>query len=871
MQETSVSVLRPSGILIISPDSVYFFGALLNRLVLSKEKTMALSKTARIWTIVVSIPVALIILLLLGLKLYFNGDRLRAMIVPRLEEATHRHISIKEISLDVFPSIAVSIDSLRISNPEGTRFDRDEFVSLNNLSINLKLLPLFTGTISIGEISVDHPTVYMEVKKDGSKNYATTQGAARRAEQGGTSGSLGAGLLISDLRIKDGTVEFVNNKFDSRMLFQGINEQASVHTTSGGQTISIEQTTSIDKLSYGSINQWYLSDQPLKSTSRISYALDKDLLTLEDVKGQIRDLPITVSGNISRLKEDVNMMDITVASPGATMEQLLSLIPPELLRKTEGLKASGDVQFSATIKGPSGETIDPATSANFSVTNGAIQYASLPKSISGVTIHGTFEKPSAPVTATGGGSLTIDRYGAHVGSNDLGGSLKVTGFDDPQVAATFKGVLDLAEVKDFYPLQKGSNFGGTVKADISVQGKAKKPESMNGTGQIELRGVTVQSAGSAQPVRNLNGTIAFNRQAIESKQLGLTIGESDLNLGFSLRNYLALLMPQAEKAAGKPSATVKLTSHQLRTADLMGESQPPAAKSDKPAAARQGGLVPGIDLDADVSIDKLVTDKFTFSNARGLLGISNGVVNMKSFTINAFNGTVQTKGTLDLRDEKKRPFDLDLAIKDVESNELLSPFTSFGKYLFGKLTMNTKLKGDLNDTLGLDPKTLTGDGLAKVMEGKLVGLPITQKLAEFTGASRLKEVDFKDWTNSFSVADGRCLVKDLKVNAGTTALTVDGSQGFDGSLDYALTVKLPPDESAKINLPGVANELVQFLKDKDGRLTLPFHVGGTAGNPTLQLNTAAQEELAKKALQDKTQQQLKNKLEEGLKKLFKKP
>ncbi len=832
---------------------------------------MALSKTARIWTIALAIPVTLIIILLIGVKLYFTSDRLRTMILPRLEEATHRHIMVKDISLDVFPSIAVSIDSLRVSNPEGTRFDRDEFVALDNLSINVKLLPLLTGTISIGRITIDHPSIYMEVTKDGRKNFATTAGAAKEAERSTSSGSLGAGLLISDLRINNGDIEFVNNKFDSRILLQGINEQASAHTTSGGQTITIEQTTSVDKLSYGSTKSWYLSDQPLKAESQISYALDKDVLSLDNVKGQIRDLPITASGTISHLKEDVNMMDITVTSPGASMEQLLSLIPPDFLKKTEGLKASGDVQFSATIKGPSGEKVDPATSASFSVSNGMIQYASLPKSISGLTLHGTFEKPSAPITATGLGSLAIDRYSAHVGSNDLSGSLNVAGFGDPQVAATFKGILDLGEIKDFYPLEKGSNFSGTVKADISVQGKAKKPETMNGNGQIELKQVTIQSAGSPKPVKNLNGIIAFTKQSIESKQLGMSIGESDLNLGFTLRNYLALLMPEAEKAAGKPTATVKLTSHQLRTADLMGESKPAESKTGTPAAKKQGGLVPGIDLNADVSIDKLVTDKFTFSDARGAVGVADGIVNLKSFTVNAFGGAVQSKGTLDLRDEKKRPFDLDLGIKDVESNALLSNFTSFGKYLFGKLTMSTKLKGDLNDTLGLDPKTLTGDGLAKILEGKLSGLPITQKLAEFTGATHLKEVDFKDWSNAFSIANGRCNIKDLKINAGGTALTVDGSQGLDGSMDFALTVKLPPEESSKINLPGVAGNLVQFFKDKDGRLTLPFRVGGMTNSPTLQLNTAAQEEMAKKALKEKTQDQLKNKLEEGLKKLIKKP
>src|SRR5690242_16005363 len=89
---------------------------------------------------------------------------------------------------------------------------------------------------------------------------------------------------------------------------------------------------------------------------------------------------------------------------------------------------------------------------------------------------------------------------------------------------------------------------------------------------------------------------------------------------------------------------------------------------------------------------------------------SQGKVNLKNFTVNAFQGTIKSQGTLDLHDQAKKPFDLDLSISNIESGELLPKFTSFGKYLAGKLNMNTKLKGDLNDTLGLNTQSLLGNG-----------------------------------------------------------------------------------------------------------------------------------------------------------------
>jgi hypothetical protein len=155
-----------------------------------------------------------------------------------------------------------------------------------------------------------------------------------------------------------------------------------------------------------------------------------------------------------------------------------------------------------------------------------------------------------------------------------------------------------------------------------------------------------------------------------------------------------------------------------------------------------------------------------------------------------------------------------------------------------------------------------------------MGFPLTAKLSDVTGVSQLREVDFKNWSNTFAISNGRINIKDLKVNAGTTDFLVAGSQGLDGSMDYNLNVKLPESVSGQLKLQGVASQLVQYFKDKEGRINLNFQVSGMTSNPSLKLDTRAQEDVAKHAVDQKKQQLLeegKKKVEEGLKKLFKKP
>jgi len=580
-----------------------------------------------------------------------------------------------------------------------------------------------------------------------------------------------------------------------------------------------------------------------------------------------------MSGTISRVMDETMIMDLAVNSPGASMEQLLSLIPPEMLKKTSGLSSSGEVKFAMQIKGPFDDAMNPGASGTFTITGGSVKYASLPKSITNINLKGSFDRPAAGVGATGIGAFAIEKFSSTFGSDEIGGSLAVKNFSDPSIAASFSGSLNLGEVREYYPLEQGTELAGRMKLSVQLDGKVKNPKGMKAGGKAEFQDVTIQTAGSKTPLKHLNGTVAFSNQAIESKQLSMNIGESDLSLAFTLKNYLGLVMSPPGGGSGaasgeKPAASLTLSSRQLRTVDLMGEPPPNAGGGKgKEEAGKPAGIMPGIDIDANVQIGKLVTEKFTFNDARGELAVSDGVVRLKHLNVNAFQGSIETKGMIDLRNPSNRPFDLDMNIAGVQSNDLLSKFTSFGQYLFGKFSTTTKLKGNLNDTLGLDTETLLGSGNVQISEGRLSGLPLTSKLADVTGVNELREVNFKSWTNAFAIENGRIQVKDLKVNAGTTDFAMGGSQGLDGSLDYALLVKLPPSFSDKIKLGGTAAELLELFKDKEGRYNFNFDVGGTSTSPVVRLNAKAQEDAAK----NKLQEDLKKKAQEGLLKLFKKP
>ena len=136
---------------------------------------MAIHKTARLWLIIGATPIVLIAAALLTAKIFFTSNRLKALIIPKMEEASHRSIRMNTISLSFFPPFGIDIEGLKVSNPEGPAFEHEEFLTLDRLTLEVKLFELIRNKLEVSRVILNHPMIFLEVSRDGRKNYSATQ------------------------------------------------------------------------------------------------------------------------------------------------------------------------------------------------------------------------------------------------------------------------------------------------------------------------------------------------------------------------------------------------------------------------------------------------------------------------------------------------------------------------------------------------------------------------------------------------------------------------------------------------------------------------------------------------------------------------
>ncbi len=825
---------------------------------------MALSKRTKTLLIVLAIPVVVLVGATVALKLYFTSERLKALVVPRIEEAVGTQVAIEDIRLSILPTIALDVRGLSIASKPG--FTEQPLLAVDRLLLDVKLWPLFNKRVEISSLLVERPRVTLETNEDGSTNYAQRKPAGTpQPATGAPESSPMAAVLLPDFRIVNGFIDMIDHRDNSRQILEGLHEQASVNFNPATNQARIESKTAIDRYSYGSISTPLITDWRITADATILFHVEKRLASIEKGTGYLNAIPFDITGTIDM--KDKPLMDLRIEAKDVNVAQLLHLTPKAYVEKIKGVQGNGLVQATIVVQGvyDSDTRTLPDVSGTISTTNATIHFPNIPKPITNINLVADVVRGKTKQ------EFHIRKLTASLGQNPVSLSMGVVHFDDPTVTLTMTASLNLNEVQDYYPLEAGTVLSGRLKGDVNINGNVNKPDALRASGSVEFNDVTIATASSTNPVRNMNGVIAFNNQVLESKKLSMMIGRSDLALSFSVRNYLSMMSDK--KDAPKATASASLTSNQLFTADIMGENGKNTGTSRQPAAREQRGKaampLPNIDMTIAAHIGTLTTQKLEMKNVRGTMRIANGIISMDHLTMTMFDGSVVSTGSINLQNPERPTFKLDLAMNSVQANSALSTFTSFGQRLFGDLNMSMDISGALNDTLGLIPQSLNATGKVNVNNGKLTGVKVNQQIAGMLNLPDLAEITFKDWANAFTIKDGRVTIPELRISALGADYTLTGTHGLDGTMNFSLAMLLSEAASAKVTVPGFAGEAVHALKEPNGRLKLNFLVGGTTDNPKVQLDAHALQtrvaEFAQKKL-DAEKQKLQQKLDQEAKK-----
>jgi len=209
------------------------------------------------------------------------------------------------------------------------------------------------------------------------------------------------------------------------------------------------------------------------------------------------------------------------------------------------------------------------------------------------------------------------------------------------------------------------------------------------------------------------------------------------------------------------------------------------------------------------------------------------VVEVPSFTLDGYGGKIKGSARFGVQDLAKPSFTVKGSADSVRAGEFLGAWTQAAGLLDGAMSANFDLAG-----AGGQPaqilSSLTAIGLADVTQGRLGG-PALEAIAKATGIGRLRNPTFRDMHLPFRVERGRVVTDPVRIAGADGEWRLTGGIGFDGSLDYAVSLTLPPEVAAR---SGAAGALAAVgLTDDQGRTLIDLLLTGNARAPRVAIDS----------------------------------
>jgi hypothetical protein len=845
-------------------------------------------KFLKIILVIAAVLVVVFVAAGITLKMIFTPEKLRTLIMPRIEEAVGRKVTVKDFSLKVWTGLGVELKGIELANAKG--FAEKPMVKVESVVLKVNLLGLLKRQLVISSLVVDKPEILIEKDIKGVFNFDDLIKPAPKGQEAKAAAppsSSPVSLAMQSFRIKDGRFEFEDRQGKVKAVASGINEELSFSADLKLENIRTKGTIKVADIS-AEVPGFKVSKIYVNISHDIAVNLPKKTVIINDITVAPQGIALSLGGTVTNF-DSLPVLDLALKTTTIEIRQIINALPLEIKAQAKDVTATGQIELGLKITGqidPKDPKSLPKVDGLVALKNIGIKYAMLPKSVSDVNGQIAFSEKD----------LNIKNISAKLGTAGFSLSCLVQNFEDPYVKAAFKGNFDLGEVKDYVPLEAGMSMSGKINADFKAEGKVKDVNSFKMDGRIDLIKLNFATAALLKPVSDMNGTVQLTKNLINIPDISCQIGKSSMSFTAQVRNFLSLVPEQPAPKKGQAPAMVlpkqgkAVITFALNSPLLdLDEILPPLPKpGDKPQISNPKSQtpppqmlpLPDMLMDGKVRIAKIKFLKMEFDNLAGTLTMADRKLNLDG-QVNVYSGRVLGSVWADLNDLTKIEYRLGANAEKLEANDFLTALTPLDNRMYAKMDVKGDFSGLAPDS-ALIMKTLKGQGRAATGEGKITNWPMLADVLSYCKLSETKEVSFRSLSMGFRIADQKIYLDDLQMFTKFGDVNVSGSSTFLGFLDYRVSITLTKEESDKVK--GKGGNVAGLFTNKDGRVVLDLLVKGQSPKPGIGIDTQmaqarlkgkAQEEIDKAKQQaaeaaQKQAEELKKKAAEGAKNLFKK-
>jgi len=784
-----------------------------------------------------AIIIGLLLLIILALPFVFKG-KIEKTVKSEINKNLNAVVTFDGVGLSLlrhFPDLTVKVKDLVV---KGTGdFDKDTLASIPALSLTLDLASVFRGSnYKVKQIGLTSPRLLFKVLKNGKVNWDIMKPTATADT---VSQPTAFKVYLDKVSISDMRLVYDDAEIPTMIAFDGLTGTLSGDMTADITSLDMKAVINDITADYDGVR--YMS----KTKGEISTLLNADLntwtFTFKDGNLSLNDLKITADGFFA-MPADGYKMDIKFAAKENTFKSFLSLIPAIYAKDFKNIKTSGTMAFDGFVKGMYNDVTIPSFAVNLKIADGMFSYPGLPGTVSDINLQAAIANPDGVMDHT---TVDVPRMHLNMMQSPIDITLAVrTPVSDPDINATAKGTVNLANVSKIYPMGDKMKVSGIVNADMAFKGKISAIEKsaydqFKASGFVTVDKLVYEGSEIPQPVNISKARLDFTPAYAQLTGLAMTIGKSDLTANGKVENYIPYVMKKSAVLKG----SLTTTSNLMDINSLMtGTSTPTTSKDSSSLTVIE---IPGnMDLTLNTSFKKLIYDTYDMTDVSGVVKVKDHTLQLEGLKLNILGGEMAMKGSYNTLDITKPMIDMDLQVKKMDVKQTFQAFNSVQKFapiaakLNGVISTKLKFKGALKKNMMPELTSISAYGLVLSDVLKLVNMNTLGKVADLLKIEKLRNPSLENINLSFDVVNGNVTVKPMDFKLGSYKANISGTAGLDQVLNFILTLDIPRAEfGTKAN--SVLDGLVKDASKRGVNVNLgdivpvTILIGGTVTDPKI--------------------------------------
>lgn len=768
--------------------------------------------------------VFVLIIALMFVVPYFFRNQIVTEVKEEINKNVNAQVDFSGFSLSLFrsfPDFSFRLSGLSVIN--NAPFAGDTLAYIPKLNLTIDLMSVFKGDeYIIKKVNLDKPVFNFLVTKEGLANWDI---ALESDETEIPTEEESSALLI---KLRQVTINDARLVYDDKSLVTLVKIDGLDHVLSGDFTMdftTLKTHTLIDEITvyYDGIKYLHRIDAEL--TAPVEADLKNYIFTFKDGDLRLNQFFLLFEGTFTMYDNGDYGIVFTYSTRKTDFKNFLSLVPAIYMTDFNNIKTAGTAVLNGNVKGVYSDVSYPGFELNVLVNNGRFQYPDLPKSVDEINLDTKINFPGGADFD----ALTVDvsNLSLFMGGNKFAMSMFLSNpISDMYMKGEVDGVINLSEVKDFYPLEDGDEMKGKMTAKLLFDGRMsaienEKYEEFKLIGSLLVESFTYKTAMLQKQVEIANAQLNFSPAYVDLATFNLKIGNNDLSASGRIENFLPYTF-----ADGVLKGNLQLNSNYLNITELLAETGETSPEESDTTALSVVEIPANIDFTMQSVIKTLIYDQIELKNVDGQIMVKDQALWLDKLNMEVLDGTIGISGKYDTKDPAKPIAELNMNLNGIDIQKSYATFGTISKFApiaqktSGKFSSGFNVKMLLDKHLMPVYSTMNGSGNLSSTNIIIENVSSVNKIADLLKMPDLKRLSLNPVNLSFEFIDGKAHVKPFDIKYQDINANLLGWVSFEQLIDFDMVLTIP-----RAKFGGAANAVLDNLISEANKLGTNFSVG----------------------------------------------